>query len=68
MRLLSLALLALAVPLSRAADAAAVAAIAQYEGADRNQRLIEGARREGSLTENEKWTRLYEEIIVKLKK
>lgn len=42
--------------------------LALAEGADRNQRLIEGARREGSLTENEKWTGLYEEIIVKPKK
>lgn len=52
MRLFSLALLslALAAPLSHGADAAAVAAIAQYEGADRTARLIEGARREGSLT------------------
>ena len=33
-----------------AADQAAVAAIAQYEGADRTQRLTEGAKREGSLT------------------
>ncbi|MDB5761986.1 MAG: hypothetical protein JWQ21_981 [Herminiimonas sp.] len=33
-----------------AADPAAVAAIAQYEGADRLQRLIAGAKREGELT------------------
>jgi iron(III) transport system substrate-binding protein len=33
-----------------AADPVAVAAIAQYEGADRTQRLIEGAKREGELT------------------
>ncbi|WP_020656377.1 ABC transporter substrate-binding protein [Massilia niastensis] len=52
MRLFSLAFLALALaaPLAHATDPAAVAAIAQYEGADRTQRLIEGARREGSLT------------------
>ena len=56
MRLFSVALLSLALgtPPSHAADPAAVAAIAQYEGADRTQRLIEGARREGSLTESEK--------------
>lgn len=52
MRLFYLALLAAALgaPLARASDPAAVAAIAQYEGADRTARLIEGARREGSLT------------------
>ena len=33
-----------------APSAAAVSALAQYSGADRQQRLIDGARREGELT------------------
>lgn len=49
--LLALALLVAGPGLPQAAaDQAAVAAIAQFEGPDRTQRLIEGARKEGSLT------------------
>ncbi len=54
MRLCAAALAAAIVPAShgaaRAQPAAAVEAIALYEGPDRAQRLLEGARREGSLT------------------
>lgn len=53
MRFLSLCLLLtsfLAMPVAVAADAATVAAIVQYEGNDRTQKLIEGAKREGELT------------------
>jgi iron(III) transport system substrate-binding protein len=46
--LLALAILAGAP--ARASDPAAVAALAQYTGADRAQRLADGARREGELT------------------
>ncbi|MDP3672165.1 MAG: extracellular solute-binding protein [Telluria sp.] len=49
----SIVLFALAGALAHAgparADAAAMAALAQYEGADRTARLIEGARREGEV-------------------
>jgi iron(III) transport system substrate-binding protein len=44
------ALLALAGVCQAAPDEAAVAALAQYRGADRTRQLIDGARREGSLT------------------
>jgi iron(III) transport system substrate-binding protein len=53
MRFISLGLLCFAIlgtSLASAADPAAVAAIAQYDGPDRMQRLIEGAKREGELT------------------
>jgi ABC-type Fe3+ transport system substrate-binding protein len=42
--------LALAVPAPAAAQSPAVAGIALYQGADRAQRLLEGAKKEGSLT------------------
>ncbi len=37
-------------PSQAAADPAAVTAVAQYEGPDRDQRLLEGAKKEGTLT------------------
>lgn len=37
-------------PASAAPDAAASAALYQYQGADRQQKLVEGARREGSVS------------------
>jgi iron(III) transport system substrate-binding protein len=48
--MLSLCLCVQAQAADPAATIAAVSAIAQYSGADRQQRLIEGARREGELT------------------
>src|SRR5665647_250623 len=53
-----LVLTILASPFATASDPASVAAIAQYSGPDRAQRLLEGAKREGELN-------LYTSLTVK---
>jgi hypothetical protein len=45
-----------------------VSDIAAYRGADREQRLIEGARREAMLlADRDKWRRLYSDVITSRK-